>query len=218
MTTYTVLSPRAADLLDETAAERAVFVPERFSWATLLLTPLVLLRFRLWLALLAYVAVAVLMQVTVQMLHVPEMVAVVVMAGFSLLLAFELPRLRAAKLLRKGSLDRGVVIARNRTEAERRYFTSLLRDDMLAAEPLPRRPGPPASGGGRSEPGFSAGDRPARDPAADDLASGEPASADLPSGHLPGHLPPPVSPVRREPFPGAAPQPTVIGSFPGGTP
>ena len=89
MTTYTVLAPRAADAFAEGsgAAERAVFVPDRFSWLTLLLTPLVLLRHRLWLALLAYVAVAVMMQVCVAYLGVPDTVSAIVMAGFSLLLA-----------------------------------------------------------------------------------------------------------------------------------
>lgn len=181
MTTYTVLSPADAFAADPAQAERATFVPERFSWMTLLFAPLVLLRYRLWLALLAYVVVAVLMEVSVQQFGLADNVSFIVMAGFNLLLAFELPRLRAAKLRRKGNAEAGIVIAPSRDEAERRFYTAL-----LAAHTVPA-PAPRASAAIEE----------------DDEDEDDDEFAPLPA------------PARRTAFPGAAPQPSVIGSFPG---
>lgn len=178
MTTYTVLSPTDAFGPGLAEAERATFVPERFSWMTLFFAPLVLLRYRLWLALLAYVAVAVLMEVSVQRFGLADNVSFIVMSGFNLLLAFELPRLRAAKLRRKGNAEAGIVIAPSREEAERRFYTTLLAANTVPA-PAPRAP------------------------AEDDEDEDEDEFAPLPA------------PARRTAFPGAAPQPSVIGSFPG---
>lgn len=180
MTTYTVLSPTDAFGPGLAEAERATFVPERFSWMTLFFAPLVLLRYRLWLALLAYVLVAVLMEVSVWRFGLADNVSLVVMSGFNLLLAFELPRLRAAKLRRKGNAEAGIVIAPSREEAERRFYTALLAANTVPT-PAPRAP--------------------VEDD--EDDEDEDDAFAPLPA------------PARRTAFPGAAPQPSVIGSFPG---
>ncbi|MFS8036000.1 DUF2628 domain-containing protein [Xanthobacter sp. AM11] len=105
------------------AAGHAVFVREKFSWVTLLFAPLVLLRFRLWLVFAAYVAVAALLLAAVEYGGLPDVVPDIVMAGFHLLLAFELPGLRLRKLARLGYGEVGVVMAEGRAEAEHRFFS-----------------------------------------------------------------------------------------------
>ncbi|MEP9355058.1 DUF2628 domain-containing protein [Xanthobacter sp. KR7-65] len=124
MATYTVLTRNAPGDTAEAAAGRTVFVREKFSWATLLFAPFVLLRFRLWLAFAAYVAVVVLLGVSEYFGGMHDLVGNVVLAGFHILLAFELPRLRQRKLERLGYEEAGIVIAADREDAEHRFFSA----------------------------------------------------------------------------------------------
>ena len=122
MATWSVLSRVAPGDTAEAAAERVVFVREKFSWAALFLAPLVLLRYRLWLVFAAYVAVAALLGFLTVQAGVAGAVGVAVMAGFHLLLGFELPALRVRKLAHRGFAEEGVVVANDLAEAERRFF------------------------------------------------------------------------------------------------
>ncbi|MCG5234731.1 DUF2628 domain-containing protein [Xanthobacter oligotrophicus] len=151
---WTVLSRTEPGDTAEAMAGRTVFVREKFSWATLFFAPFVLARFRLWLPLAAYVAVVVVLQLTAHFAGVAQAVTDVVMAGFHLLLAFELPALRQRKLARQGYEEAGVVIAPNRDEAEQRFFADwagtrpapLARADLPAIRPMAT----PAFPGGQS--------------------------------------------------------------------
>lgn len=134
MATFTVFSRARPQDFRAAAEGRVVFVREGFSWLTLLFAPLVLLAHRLWLALAAYVAVLALMALATA-LGAPEASTQVVVVGLNLLLAFELPTLRAHKLRRLGYADEGVVVALRRDLAEQRFFSNW----------APRRPAPPAS-------------------------------------------------------------------------
>ncbi|MFG1430982.1 DUF2628 domain-containing protein [Xanthobacter sp. V2C-8] len=133
MATFTVFSRTRPQDTAAAAEGRVVFVREAFSWLALLFAPLVLLYHRLWLVLLAYVAVSILLAVAHAAGGAPEASVEVVMIGFNLLVAFELPSLRARKLARLGYVEEGVVIAPRRDLAEQRFFAAW----------TPRRPVPP---------------------------------------------------------------------------
>lgn len=133
MATFTVFSRTRPQDTAAAAEGRVVFVREAFSWLALLFAPLVLLYHRLWLVLLAYVAVSILLAVAHAAGGAPEASVEVVMIGFNLLVAFELPALRARKLARLGYVEEGVVIAPRRDLAEQRFFAAW----------TPRRPVPP---------------------------------------------------------------------------
>lgn len=122
MATWSVLTRALPGDTGTDAAERVAFVREKFSWAALFLAPLVLLRYRLWLAFAAYVAASLVIGIAVARADLPDAIGTVVMAGFNLLLAFELPALRVRKLTAKGYAEEGVVIAEDREEAEQRFF------------------------------------------------------------------------------------------------
>jgi len=134
MATYSVYARSAAGQTPAQAEARVVFVREAFAWLALLFAPLVLIYHRLWLVLAAYVAVAILLGITVAIGAVPDASVQVVMTGFNLLLALELPALRGRKLVRRGYHDEGVVIAPRLDLAEQRFFSAWAQ----------RRPAPPA--------------------------------------------------------------------------
>lgn len=92
-----------------------------------------LLRFRLWLVLAAYVAVAVLLGLAEVYGGLADPVGNAVMIGVNVLLALELPRLRQRKLERLGYHEAAVVMAADREEAEQRFFA-----EWDALFPVPR--------------------------------------------------------------------------------
>lgn len=136
---WTVLTREVPGDTPAEAAARIELVREKFSWATLVFAPLVLLRFRLWWALAAYVAVALLLGAAVAFAGLAEEVQDIVMAGFHLLLAFELPGLRRRRLERRGYVEAGVVSAEDRESAEHRFFSHWSPPLKAAAIP-PIRP------------------------------------------------------------------------------
>lgn len=150
MASWTVLTRAVPGDTAEHAAGRTVFVREKFSWVTLFFAPIVLLRFRLWLVFAAYVAVAVALGLAEVYGGLPDAVGNVVMIGFNVLLALELPRLRQRKLERLGYEEAAVVVASDRDEAEHRFFAGWegLYPAPRAAAALPAiRPSFPAPGG-----------------------------------------------------------------------
>ena len=150
---WTVLTREEPGDTIEAAAGRVAFVREKFSWATLFLAPLVLARFRLWLPLAAYVAVAVLLQLAEAFAGLSPAVTDVVMIGFHILLAFELPALRLRKLARKGFAEAAVVAGRDRDEAEIRFFSGWSGPRVPAALPPIRRAGLSAAALPSGQPG-----------------------------------------------------------------
>ena len=150
---WTVLTREEPGDTLEVAAGRVAFVREKFSWATLFFAPLVLARFRLWLPLASYVAVAVLLQLAEAFAGLSPAVTDVVMIGFHVLLAFELPALRLRKLARKGYSEAGVVTGRDRDEAEIRFFSGWSGPRVAAALPPIRPTGPVATGFAGGQPG-----------------------------------------------------------------
>lgn len=150
---WTVLTREEPGDTPEAAAGRVEFVREKFSFATLVFAPLVLLRFRLWLPLAAYVAVAAVLQLAEAFAGLSSGVTDVVMIGFNVLLAFELPALRLRKLARKGYSEAGIVTGRDRDEAEIRFFSGWSGPRAPAALPPIRNSGLAAAGFGGGQPG-----------------------------------------------------------------
>ncbi|MFG1480873.1 DUF2628 domain-containing protein [Xanthobacter sp. V4C-4] len=150
MATFTVFSRTRPQDTAAAAEGRVVFVRESFSWLALLFAPLVLLYHRLWLAFLAYLAVSVLLGFALSAAGAPEVSVQVVLAGFNLLIAFELPALRAHQLVHRGYVEEGVVIAPKRDTAEQRFFAAWTPRRPAPAEALTPRPaartGGPAAG------------------------------------------------------------------------
>lgn len=106
-------------------AERVVFVREKFSWSSILFAPLVLLRHRLWLALLAYIVLQGLIAFALTSVDLSGSAALLFFLP-NLLVAFELSDLRRAKLAWRGYDELGAVVAPNAEAAERRFFEGWL--------------------------------------------------------------------------------------------
>ncbi|OYX67665.1 MAG: hypothetical protein B7Y95_22635 [Rhizobiales bacterium 32-66-11] len=122
MAIWTVLTKETAGDTALAAADRVVFVREKFSWTALFFAPFVLLGHRLWLAFGAYVLASLAIGVAEVLLRLPEDVSFVLGLGLHVLVAFQLADLRIWKLRRIGYLEAGTTVARDIDEAERRFF------------------------------------------------------------------------------------------------
>jgi len=136
MTIYTVhLPPETGDRVAD--AERAVFIPEAFSWGAFILGPLWLLGNRVWLALLLWCGVvAALLGVaatTAGMSRLGGLAALLV----ALFFGWEGRHFLRMKLDGRGFRLADVVAARNPRDAERSFFLRWLES------PPPVRPQPP---------------------------------------------------------------------------
>lgn len=117
-------------------AERVVFVREKFSWASILFAPLVLLRHGLWLALFFYIVLQVLIGLAVRAFEIDGAADLLFFLP-NLLVALTLSDLRRGKLLWRGYEELGAVVAPDAESAERRFF-----EGWLSASP-PREMGFP---------------------------------------------------------------------------
>ncbi|MGX1098729.1 DUF2628 domain-containing protein [Amorphus sp. MBR-141] len=138
MAVYTVLLPppaRASGV--EQTAERTVFVRDGFSWLAMLFPVLWLLFNGLWLLLLAFLLVAVGLELGLSLIGGP----VPGLAGLALavLFGFEANGLRRWALMRRGYRFAGIVSGARRVDCERRFFAAWLAEGAVAAEPAPVR-------------------------------------------------------------------------------
>lgn len=123
MATFLVLEP-ADGARTQAAAERVVFLREKFSFWAFILTPFWLLRHRLWLGFLAWLVAFIAIAVIGSMLGFGPYGALAASFFPSLVFGMEATNLRARKLMRRGYRDAGVVIAEDLEMAERRFFES----------------------------------------------------------------------------------------------
>jgi hypothetical protein len=151
MSIYTVHEPPPRANEDAPDPVRFVFVRDGFSFWAFLLSPLWMLRHRLWLVLIGYLVVAVALQVAVAMLGASASVMFGVGFLLSLLVGFEAATLRRFTLARRGWQSVGIVVGDDVESAERRFFDVWVKGDRRPAPaappspaPMPRRP-PPAS-------------------------------------------------------------------------
>jgi hypothetical protein len=140
MATYTVHEPPLREDESATDPERFVFVRDGFYIWAFALTPLWMLRHRLWLVLLGYVLLTVAINVALALAGAAMAVAFVVGALVSLLVGFEAASLRRWTLRRRGWANVGVVVGDDVETAERRFFEAWVKSEsphaMLPARPL----------------------------------------------------------------------------------
>lgn len=140
MSVYTVHQPPlgAADTAGDPS--RFVFVRDGFSWWAFLLTPLWMLRHRLWLALTIYLLVSAALDVALRALGASVFTIVVVGLLISLLVGLEAGTLRRFKLVRRHWRNVGVVTGDDLEDAERRFFDAWIRQSRAgrAASTSPR--------------------------------------------------------------------------------
>jgi len=114
--------------------ERFVFVRDGFSFWALLLGPLWMLRHRMWLVLLGYMALAAALSVVLH-LHASGKIGLMVWGLIALLIGFEAGTLRRFTLRRRGYRNIGIVVGDDLELAERRFFDAWVRKDSTAAPP-----------------------------------------------------------------------------------
>jgi hypothetical protein len=122
MSIYTVYEPPPKAHESVPDPQRFVFVRDGFSFWAFLLAPLWMLRYRLWLAFVGYVIVAIALQVGLRFLGASATVTIVATALLSLLVGFEAATLRRFALSRRGWKNAGVVVGDDLESAERRFF------------------------------------------------------------------------------------------------
>ena len=144
MSVYTVHQPPLDSGAAATEPYRFVFVRDGFSWWAFLLTPLWMLRHRLWLALAIYVVVSAALDVGLRALGASVFVLVPAGLLISLLAGLEAGTLRRSKLARRHWRNIGVVTGDDVEDAERRFFDAWIRQAPVRRPPSP--PNAPASG------------------------------------------------------------------------
>jgi Protein of unknown function (DUF2628) len=126
MPVYTVHEPPRGSQGGAAGMDRFVFVRDGFSWGAFVLAPLWLLRHRLWLALVLYVALLAALAATVKLLHLSE--GFVALVGFliSFAIGLEASTLRRWTLSRRKWRTLAVVVGHDLEVAERRFFDAWL--------------------------------------------------------------------------------------------
>jgi len=143
MPTYTVHAPPPRKGETASAPDRFVFVRDGFYFWAFLLTPLWLLRYRLWLAFVLYLAASVALAAAMKFAATP--VSLQFLAGFlvALLVGFEAASIRRRKLAWKGWSMLGFAVGDDLEMAERRFFSAWSLRASNASPPAVRPPAPP---------------------------------------------------------------------------
>jgi len=122
MSVYTVHEPPLRSATASAEPERFVFVRDGFYWWAFLLTPLWMLRHRLWLVLVIYLVVTAALDTGISSLGASAFAIALVGISISLLIGFEASTLRRFTLRRRGWRNAGVVAGDDLEDAERRFF------------------------------------------------------------------------------------------------
>jgi hypothetical protein len=128
MSVYTVHEPPLRAGAAAPDVERFAFVRDGFSWWAFLFAPLWMLRHRMWLVLIGYVAIAAAIETPVRMMSgAPALTASLIGILLGLLVGLEAGTLRRFALNRRGWKNLGVVSGNDVEDAERRFFDAWLR-------------------------------------------------------------------------------------------
>ena len=157
MPTYTVHQPRARKGETTSAPERFVFVRDGFHFWAFVLSPLWLLRYRLWLVFAIYLAVSILLGIGLRLTGAGSTVQFLAGLLVALMIGFEAATFRRWKLTRRGWKMLGFVVGEDAETAERRFFAEWSKAaneraiaPPAAPEPRSAMPGwrapPPPSG------------------------------------------------------------------------
>jgi hypothetical protein len=122
MAIYTVHAPASSAADFRTAPDKVVFVRDGFYFWAFVAAILWLIWNRLWLALLAYIAISVVAEIGMRWIGVGADGRFIVMMVFALLVGLEAGSLRRWKLSRGKWRQLDVVVADNEEAAERRFF------------------------------------------------------------------------------------------------
>jgi hypothetical protein len=137
MPVYTVHAPPPKDDGSAPDPECFVFVRDGFHFWAFLLAPLWMLRHRLWLALVLYLVATAAIDAALYAVGVRESGLFAAAFVLALLVGFEASTLRRWKLARRGWRNLGVVVGKDREDAERRFFDGWIRSQTM------NRPVPP---------------------------------------------------------------------------
>ena len=121
MATFLVFEP-ADGARTQSNAERVVFLREKFSVFAFVFGPIWLLRHRLWLGFLIWLAVFIAITVAGSLLAYGPYAALAAWYVPAFIFGLEGVNFRARKFLRKDYREAGVVIAEDLETAERRFF------------------------------------------------------------------------------------------------
>jgi uncharacterized protein DUF2628 len=122
MAIYTVHEPPPKADASTPDPERFVFVRDGFAFWAFLLTPLWMLRHRLWLVLIGFLLVAAALLVALSLMGMSATVMVAVLVLLKLLVGFEAATLRRFTLARRRWNNVGIVVGDDMETAERRFF------------------------------------------------------------------------------------------------
>jgi len=153
VTVYSVYEPPSDDSEVAVRANKVAFVKEGFSWPALLVPALWLLYQRMWIELILFVAILSAVPWSFGFDQTGKEFAGWVSLALTILFAFEANDLRGWALQRRGYRFAAVATGRDRTEAERSFFTAWLPQQTRSKrvpETTPRASdtSPPARGGG----------------------------------------------------------------------
>ena len=107
----------------------AVLIREGFSWAAFLLSVPWALWHGLWRAAIVLIVAGAAIGVVVALFGLDAFSQTVVGLGYGLIVGLAAPDLRRRGLARRGYVERGIVVGRNRAEAEFRYL--VMREEVL---------------------------------------------------------------------------------------
>ena len=122
MAVYTVHEPPPKPYEQASDPERFDFVRDGFSFWAFLFGPLWMLRHRMWLVLLGYVALSSALQIVFWLLGTGESARLVTGLLLALLIGVESATLRRFTLGRRDWTNLGVIVADDLEAAERRFF------------------------------------------------------------------------------------------------
>jgi len=145
MAIYTVHEPPLKGDQTQPDPERFAFVRDGFSFWAFLLTPLWMLRHRLWLVFLGYVVVVVALQFALNAIGASTTVTFVVSALLSLLVGLEAATLRRFTLARRRWQNLGIVVGDDLEAAERRFYGAWADSDWATNASIHRAPRPLSS-------------------------------------------------------------------------
>jgi hypothetical protein len=150
MSVYTVHEPPLRSAAASADPERFVFVRDGFYWWAFLLTPLWMMRRRLWLVLVIYLVVTAALDTVLRGLGVSVFLIALIGILISLLIGFEASTLRRTTLRRRHWRNVGVVAGDRLEDAEQRFFGAWVDN---AAAPGGAVPPPPPSSATPETPG-----------------------------------------------------------------
>jgi hypothetical protein len=141
MAIYAVHQPPPRKYEGSPDPERFAFVRDGFSFWAFLYGPLWMLRHRMWLVIMGYIALVVAVAMALRLTGSPGGVRAFAVFMLMLLVGLEAGSLRRFTLGRRRWKNVGVIVGDDRESAERRFFDSWVHGETLA--PLAAAPAAP---------------------------------------------------------------------------